>query len=237
MEPAVAVRRRSRGAWTAAARRAQSCGRAGETERGAPGALRCRQGCAQVRLPSFPKINYAFTYHPLPLSPPPLVCFFTLLSSLPVATTVPVSYSKETELKTTLVELLIYITFLVTLSLSKSAAVPCGFCSLSRTAALTSCRPSFPVTFGMVSTNMYYLNKVMEDLFVEQPYSESDGINFRNIRNHADFWKVRLSGRLLSQVKKLLAQIWSMACSWSSPETPAGLLRLRKDEHYLKMHW
>ncbi|XP_052545988.1 polycystic kidney disease 2-like 2 protein [Tympanuchus pallidicinctus] len=114
---------------------------------------------------------------------------FTLLSSLPVATTVPVSYSKEAELKTTLVELLIYITFLATLSFSKSAAVPCGFCSLSRTAALTSCRPSFPVTFGMVSTNMYYLNKVMEDLFVEQPYSDSDGINFRSIRSHADFWK------------------------------------------------
>ncbi|XP_042682583.1 polycystic kidney disease 2-like 2 protein [Centrocercus urophasianus] len=79
-----------------------------------------------------------------------------------VATTVPVSYSKEAELKTTLVELLIYITFLATLSF---------------------------MTFGMVSTNMYYLNKVMEDLFVEQPYSDSDGINFRSIRSHADFWK------------------------------------------------
>uniref|UniRef100_A0A8C9F941 Polycystic kidney disease 2-like 2 protein n=1 Tax=Pavo cristatus TaxID=9049 RepID=A0A8C9F941_PAVCR len=78
------------------------------------------------------------------------------------ATTARVNYSKETELKTTLVELLIYITFLVTLSL---------------------------MTFGMVSTNMYHLNKVMEDLFVEQPSSESNGINFRGIRSHADFWK------------------------------------------------
>ncbi|OXB56851.1 hypothetical protein ASZ78_004734 [Callipepla squamata] len=73
-----------------------------------------------------------------------------------------VSRSKETELKTTLVELLIYITFLITLSL---------------------------MTFGMVSTNMYYLNKVMEDLFVERSSSESDGINFKSIGSHADFWK------------------------------------------------
>ncbi|POI33596.1 hypothetical protein CIB84_002653 [Bambusicola thoracicus] len=78
------------------------------------------------------------------------------------ATTARVGYSKETELKTTLGELLIYITFLVTLSL---------------------------MTFGMVSTNMYYLNKVMEDLFVEQTSSESNGINFRSIRSRADFWK------------------------------------------------
>ncbi|XP_046756427.1 polycystic kidney disease 2-like 2 protein isoform X3 [Gallus gallus] len=78
------------------------------------------------------------------------------------ATTARVSYSKERELKTTLLELLIYITFLVTLSL---------------------------MTFGMVSTNMYYLNKVMEDLFVEQTSSESSGINFRSIKSQADFWE------------------------------------------------
>ncbi|NXJ13135.1 PK2L2 protein, partial [Odontophorus gujanensis] len=73
-----------------------------------------------------------------------------------------VSHSKETELKTALVELLIYITFLVILSL---------------------------MTFGMVSTNMYYLNKAMADLFVERSSSESDGINFKSIGSHADFWK------------------------------------------------
>ncbi|OXB76222.1 UNVERIFIED_CONTAM: hypothetical protein H355_016800 [Colinus virginianus] len=73
-----------------------------------------------------------------------------------------VSRSRETELKTTLVELLIYITFLTTLSL---------------------------MTFGMVSTNMYYLNKVMAELFVERSSSESDGINFKSIGSHADFWK------------------------------------------------
>ncbi|XP_021266439.1 polycystic kidney disease 2-like 2 protein isoform X2 [Numida meleagris] len=75
------------------------------------------------------------------------------------ATAAQISYSTETELKTTLIELLIYITFLTTLS---------------------------TITFGMVSTNMYYLNKVMVDLFVE---SESNGINFHGIRSHADFWK------------------------------------------------
>ncbi|XP_065591144.1 polycystin-2-like protein 2 [Cyrtonyx montezumae] len=73
-----------------------------------------------------------------------------------------VSHSKETELKKTLVELLIYITFLVTLSL---------------------------MTFGRVSTNTYYLNKAMADLFVERSSSESDGTNFKSIASHADFWK------------------------------------------------
>ncbi|XP_032303379.1 polycystic kidney disease 2-like 2 protein isoform X2 [Coturnix japonica] len=75
------------------------------------------------------------------------------------ATTSRVTYSKETELKTTLVELLIYITFLVTLSL---------------------------MTFGMVSTNMYYLNKAMEDFFVER--ASDSGINFRSIGSRDDFW-------------------------------------------------
>lgn len=52
---------------------------------------------------------------------PPVISFFALISSPLGATTARVSYSKERELKTTLLELLIYITFLVTLSLSKSA--------------------------------------------------------------------------------------------------------------------
>lgn len=50
----------------------------------------------------------------------------------------------------------------------------------------------------MVSTNMYYLNKVMEDLFVEQTSSESSGINFRSIKSQADFWEVRLPVLMLS---------------------------------------
>ncbi|NXI72724.1 PK2L2 protein, partial [Anseranas semipalmata] len=73
-----------------------------------------------------------------------------------------ISCSKELELKTTLRELLIYIIFLATLCL---------------------------VTFGMVSTDMYYLNKVMSHLFLEQSSSEDGGINFKSIGSPADFWK------------------------------------------------
>lgn len=77
--------------------------------------------------------------------------------------------------------------------------MPCGDCSLSaRSCAHPPVSPSFPVTFGMVSTNMYYLNKVMEDLFVEQTSSESSGINFRSIKSQADFWEVRLPVLMLS---------------------------------------
>ncbi|NXC42107.1 PK2L2 protein, partial [Penelope pileata] len=72
------------------------------------------------------------------------------------------SYSREQELKATLRELFTYIIFLTTLSL---------------------------LTFGMVSSDMYYLNKVMSDLFVEHSSSKDDWINFKSIRNQADFWK------------------------------------------------
>ncbi|NXK48861.1 PK2L2 protein, partial [Chauna torquata] len=73
-----------------------------------------------------------------------------------------ITCSRELELKTTLRELLTYILFLTTLCL---------------------------VTFGMVSTDMYYLNKVMSRLFLEQSSSEDDGINFKSIGSIADFWK------------------------------------------------
>ncbi|NXH14048.1 PK2L2 protein, partial [Bucco capensis] len=44
------------------------------------------------------------------------------------------------------------------------------------------------VTFGMVSTDMYYLNKVMSHLFME-PSSSENRSGFRNIGSRADFWK------------------------------------------------
>ncbi|XP_074866117.1 polycystin-2-like protein 2 isoform X2 [Carettochelys insculpta] len=72
------------------------------------------------------------------------------------------SYSGELEMKTTLQELLIYIVFLADLCI---------------------------LTFGMVSTDMYYLNKVMSDLFLETPVSESDRTSFKTIGSMVDFWK------------------------------------------------
>ncbi|KAI6076973.1 Polycystic kidney disease 2-like 2 protein [Aix galericulata] len=73
-----------------------------------------------------------------------------------------ISYSGELELKTTLRELVMYIIFLFMLCL---------------------------VTFGMVSTNMFYLNEVMSRLFLQQSSAGDEGIDFKSIRNMADFWK------------------------------------------------
>ncbi|XP_025957712.2 polycystin-2-like protein 2 [Dromaius novaehollandiae] len=72
------------------------------------------------------------------------------------------SYSRELELRTTLRELLIYIVFLTDLCI---------------------------LTFGMVSTDMYYLNKVMSHLFLDTSSPEADGVTFRSIGSIADFWK------------------------------------------------
>ncbi|NXG60458.1 PK2L2 protein, partial [Hemiprocne comata] len=67
----------------------------------------------------------------------------------------------EMELKTTLQELVIYIAFLTVLCI---------------------------LTFGMVSTDMYYLNRVMSHVFLE-PSSEDGGSGFRTIGSKDDFWK------------------------------------------------
>ncbi|KAM6123058.1 polycystin-2-like protein 2 [Phoenicopterus ruber ruber] len=73
-----------------------------------------------------------------------------------------VSCSRELELKTTLRELVVYIVFLTDLCI---------------------------LTFGMVSTDMYYLNKVMSHLFLEPSSSEDNGSSFRSIGSRADFWR------------------------------------------------
>ncbi|XP_009708086.1 PREDICTED: polycystic kidney disease 2-like 2 protein, partial [Cariama cristata] len=73
-----------------------------------------------------------------------------------------VSCSGELEQKTTLGELVIYIVFLTDLCL---------------------------LTFGMVSTDMYYLNKVMSHLFLEPPSSEDDSSGFKSIGSREDFWR------------------------------------------------
>ncbi|NWW85274.1 PK2L2 protein, partial [Rhynochetos jubatus] len=72
-----------------------------------------------------------------------------------------VSCSSDLELRTTLRELLIYIVFLTDLCI---------------------------LAFGMVSTDMYYLNEVMAHLFLESP-SEDDRSSFRSIGSRADFWR------------------------------------------------
>ncbi|XP_061473220.1 polycystin-2-like protein 2 isoform X2 [Rhineura floridana] len=72
------------------------------------------------------------------------------------------THSRELEMKTTLQELLIYIIFLTDLCI---------------------------LTFGMVSTDMYYLNKVMAHLFLETPVSEQDTTVFKTMGSIADFWQ------------------------------------------------
>ncbi|XP_050761052.1 polycystic kidney disease 2-like 2 protein [Gymnogyps californianus] len=73
-----------------------------------------------------------------------------------------VSCSRELELKTTLRELVIYIVFLTDLCI---------------------------LTFGMVSMDMYYLNKVMSHLFLEPSSSEDNRSGFKSIGSRADFWR------------------------------------------------
>ncbi|XP_030068239.1 polycystin-2-like protein 2 [Microcaecilia unicolor] len=70
------------------------------------------------------------------------------------------TYSRELQIKTTLQELLIYAIFLT------------DTCILS---------------FGMVNSNMYHLNKVLENLFLES--AVDDGPNFKSVRSMSDFWK------------------------------------------------
>ncbi|XP_048343330.1 polycystic kidney disease 2-like 2 protein [Sphaerodactylus townsendi] len=72
------------------------------------------------------------------------------------------SRSRELEMKTTLQELLFYSIFLTDLCI---------------------------LTFGMVSTDMYFLNKVMSSLFLDTPASETDNIDFKSISNIAHFWQ------------------------------------------------
>ncbi|XP_075571731.1 polycystin-2-like protein 2 [Pelecanus crispus] len=70
--------------------------------------------------------------------------------------------SRDLELKSTLRELVIYIVFLTDLCM---------------------------LTFGMVSTDMYYLNKVMSHVFLEPRSSEDNRSGFTSIESRADFWR------------------------------------------------
>ncbi|XP_043837901.1 polycystic kidney disease 2-like 2 protein [Dromiciops gliroides] len=79
------------------------------------------------------------------------------------------TYKKELEIRSTLQELLIYIIFLTDLCI---------------------------LTFGMVSTNMYYLNKVIATLFLETSVPGEDRTNFKSISTITEFWKF-MEGPLL----------------------------------------
>ncbi|XP_068960382.1 polycystin-2-like protein 2 isoform X1 [Petaurus breviceps papuanus] len=79
------------------------------------------------------------------------------------------TYKKELEIRSTLQELLIYIIFLTDLCI---------------------------LTFGMVSSNMYYLNKVIATLFLETSVPGEDRTNFKSISTITEFWKF-MEGPLL----------------------------------------
>ncbi|KAH0629801.1 hypothetical protein JD844_012188 [Phrynosoma platyrhinos] len=80
-----------------------------------------------------------------------------------------ITQSRELEMKASFQELLIYIIYLTDLCI---------------------------ITFGMVSTDMYYLNKVMLKLFLKTPLPGVENIDFTTMGSISDFWQF-LEGPLL----------------------------------------
>ncbi|XP_062852318.1 polycystin-2 [Trichomycterus rosablanca] len=70
--------------------------------------------------------------------------------------------SREMYLKNVLREMITYVLFLITLCI---------------------------LTYGMVSTNMYYYTKAMSQLFLDTPLSSGDSTTFRNLNTMEHFWK------------------------------------------------
>ncbi|XP_077381298.1 polycystin-2 [Festucalex cinctus] len=70
--------------------------------------------------------------------------------------------SRERYLWNVLREMLTYVAFLITLCV---------------------------LTYGMVSTNMYYYTKVMSQLFLDTPLSPGEPATFRSLSTMEDFWK------------------------------------------------
>ncbi|KAL7889436.1 hypothetical protein AOLI_G00016940 [Acnodon oligacanthus] len=70
--------------------------------------------------------------------------------------------SREVYLKNVLREMVTYIFFLITLCI---------------------------ITYGMVSTNMYFYTKVMSQLFVDTPVSNGDPTTFKTLSTMEDFWR------------------------------------------------
>ncbi|XP_045140926.1 polycystic kidney disease 2-like 2 protein isoform X3 [Echinops telfairi] len=78
-------------------------------------------------------------------------------------------YRRDTEIRTTLQELLVYFIFLINLCI---------------------------LTFGMVNPHMYYLNKVMSSLFLDTSVPGDERTSFKSVRSITDFWKF-MEGPLL----------------------------------------
>ncbi|XP_060635243.2 polycystin-2 isoform X2 [Anolis sagrei] len=70
--------------------------------------------------------------------------------------------TREKYLKSVLRELITYLMFLLVLSI---------------------------LSYGMVSSNMYYYTKTMSQLFLDTPVSKMEKINFKTLSSMEDFWK------------------------------------------------
>lgn len=71
--------------------------------------------------------------------------------------------SRERYLKSVLRELITYMIFLVVLCV---------------------------LTYGTVSSSMYYYTRVMSQLFLETPVSKTERTDFKTLSTMDDFWKV-----------------------------------------------
>lgn len=49
---------------------------------------------------------------------------------------------------------------------------------------------SLAVTYGTVSSSMYYYTRVMSQLFLETPVSKMEKTDFKTLSTMDDFWKV-----------------------------------------------
>jgi hypothetical protein len=51
-----------------------------------------------------------------------------------------------------------------------------------------------PVTYGMMSSNVYYYTRTMSQLFLDTPVSKMEKNNFKTLSSVEDFWKVFANG-------------------------------------------
>lgn len=49
---------------------------------------------------------------------------------------------------------------------------------------------SVPVTYGMMSSSVYYYTRIMSQLFLDTPVSKTEKTNFKTLSSMEDFWKV-----------------------------------------------
>lgn len=47
-----------------------------------------------------------------------------------------------------------------------------------------------PVTYGMMSSGVYYYTRIMSQLFLDTPVSKTEKTNFKTLSSVEDFWKV-----------------------------------------------